>query len=222
MVLLESQSPTARAANAGLAICVTGSPDSAGYLMIYDPGIIYRLVKEYRGARLPIDQNLVLDSIDEEPIVRSGVRWITEPDPCNGAKVITKAASVAGSGMGPSAYEAAIWYTGGLASDRLETSRLAGSVWSRYYDREDVEKSPFDDVDDPRTPPVEDDCHIQDRQFLNYSYRLKSSPPGLETLEKNHRDCEKFCERNKIGNLPYHLSQLFKMIFDNRISEDEA
>lgn len=222
MLLQEAQSPTAKAASSGLAVCLVGSPESAGHLMVYDPGIIYRLTKEYRGARLPVDYNMILDSIDEEPIVRSGIGWTTEPEPCNGAKVVTKAASVEGSGMGPSAYEAAIWYTGGLASDRLETSQLAGHVWARYYDRDDVEKSPFDDVDDPKTPPIDDDCHLQDRPFLNYSYRLRSPPPGLDVLEQNHEKCEKFCQGIGITNLPFYLLQLFRMIFENRMSEDET
>jgi hypothetical protein len=222
MLLQESASPTSKAARAGLAVCVVGSPDSAGHLMIYDPSIIYRLVKEYRGAGLPVDYNMVQDSIDENPVVRSGVGWTAEPEPCNGAKVVTKAASVAGSGMGPAAYEAAIWYTGGLASDRLETSQLAGYVWSRYYDRDDVVKSPFDDIDDPKTPPEEDDCHFQDRDFLNYSYSLKTEPPGLRTLEKNHEDCMKFCSGIGIENLPFYLLQLFRMIFQQRMSEDET
>ena len=221
MLLQEAQSPTAKAASAGLAVCVVGSPDSAGHLMIYDPQIVYRLANEYEGAGLPIDYNMIQDSIDEEPIVRSGVGWTMDPEPCNGAKVVTKAASVEGSGMGPSAYEAAVWYTGGLASDRIETSQLAGHVWSRYYDREDVMRSPFDDIDDPQTPPKEDDCRLQDRPFLNYSYSMKSKPPGLDVLERNHEECEKFCQENGINNLPFYLLQLFRMLFENRMSEDE-
>jgi len=221
MLLQESTSPTSRAASAGLAVCVVGSPDSAGYLMIYDPSIVYRLAREYEEAGLPVDYNMIQDSIEEDPIVRSGIRWITETEPCNGAKVVTKAASVARSGMGPAAYEAAIWYTGGLASDRVETSRLAGYVWSRYYDRDDVIKSPFDDINDPKTPPEEDDCGFQDRDFLNYSYSLKNEPPGLRTLEKNHEDCMKFCSSIGIENLTFYLRQLFRMIFDQRLSEDE-
>jgi len=222
MLLQEAQSPIMRAASMGLAVCVVGSPDSAGHIIIYNPQIIYRLAKATVDAGLPIDPDLILDSIDEEPIVRSGVGWTTEPEPCNGAKVVTKAASVDGSGMGPSAYEAAIWYTGGLASDRLETSRLAGHVWSRYYDREDVERSPFDDIDDPQTPPVEDDCHLQDRPYLNYSYKLRSKPPGLDVLERNHEECLAFCEKNAMGNLPFYLLQVFRMIFENRMFEDEV
>jgi len=225
MLLQESMSPTSKAASAGLAVCVVGSPESAGHLMIYDPNIIYRLSKEYEREKTPISlfgHNMIYDSIEADPVVRSGIGWTAEPEPCNGAKVVTKAASVAGSGMGPAAYEAAIWYTGGLASDRLETSRLAGHVWSRYYDRDDVVKSPFDDIDDPKTPPEEDDCHFQDRDYLNYSYTLKTEPPGLRTLEKNHEDCMKFCSSIGIENLPFYLLQLFRMVFEQRMSEDET
>jgi len=220
MFLQETVSPISRAENAELAVCVVGSPESAGHLMIYDPNIIYRLAKEYKGAGLTIDHSMIHDSIEEDPIVRSGIGWTTDPDPCNGAKMVTKAASVKGSGMGPAAYEAAMWYTGGLTSDRIETSDLAGYVWSMYYGRNDVIKSPFDDVDDPQTPPKEDDCQFQDRHYLNYSYRLKSAPPGLMSLVKNHNDCSKFCSSIGIENLPFYLLQLFRMLFEQRMSED--
>lgn len=219
ILLQEAQSPTLRAANAGLAVCVVGSPEFFGQLIIYDPEIIYRLVREYKEADIPINNTLIYNSIYEEPIVRAGITWNESRDPCNGAKIVSKAASVDGSGMGPSAYEAAIWYTDGLASDRIDTSRRAGQVWSKYYDRDNVEKFPFDNVDEPQTPPKEDDCEFQDKPFLNYSYRLKHAPPGLSVLEKNHEKCEKFCEEIGIKDLSFMLLAIFHVIFENKMTE---
>jgi hypothetical protein len=219
ILLQEAQSPTLKAANAGLAVCVVGSPENSGLLIIYDPEIIYRLVREHKEA--DIHNILIYDSIYEEPIVKAGITWNESHDPCNSAKIVSKAASVDGSGMGPSAYEAAIWYTDGLASDRIDTSRRAGQVWSKYYDRDDVKKSPFDNVDEPQTPPKEDDCEFQDKPFLNYSYQLKHAPPGLSVLEKNHEKCEKFCEEIGIKDLSFTLLAIFQVIFESRMTEND-
>lgn len=227
MLLLESQSPTARAAAQGMAICTVGDPKSQAYVLVYDPNLLVRYVTDVASDGIPVD-DVVEDSIDVNPVVRSGVTIFHEYDgTCYGKGIVGKAASVPGSGMGPAAYEAAMWYADGLASDRQETSRLAGSVWLRYNQRAEsgeIEALPFDDVSDPQTPPVEDDCEIQDRDWLNYMYRLKSKPPGLDELEKNHKAVLPIIKKKKypIDKLPWKLRQLFMMLFDQRMSEDEG
>jgi len=226
MLLRESQSPTARAAAQGMAICTVGDPKIQAYVLVYDPKLLVRYVTDVSSDGIPVD-DVVEDSIDVNPVVRSGVTIFHEYDgSCYGKGIVRKAASVPGSGMGPAAYEAAMWYADGLTSDRQETSRLAGSVWFRYKQRADageLDALRFDDVSDPQTPPPEDDCALQDRDWLNYSYRLKSKPPGLDELEKNHKAVLPIIKKKKypVDKLPWKLRQLFMMLFDERMSEDE-
>ena len=226
MLLQESLSPTARAASQGMAICTVGDPKSQAYVLVYDPKLLVSYVTDASNDGIPVD-DIVEDSIDINPIVRSGVTIFHEYDgTCYGKGIVGKAASVPGSGMGPAAYEAAMWYAEGLASDCAETSRLAGSVWLRYNQRAEageIESLPFDDIHDPHTEPIEDDCEMQDRHWLNYMYRLKSKPPGLDELERNHNAVLPIIKKKKypIDKLPWKLRQLFMMLFDERMSEDE-
>jgi hypothetical protein len=129
--------------------------------------------------------------------------------------------------MGPAAYEAAMWYAGGLTSDRMETSRAAGRVWLNYKERSasgDIESLPFDDLNDPKTPPPNDDCVMQDREWLNYSYKLKSPPPGLGEMEGNHEKTKSIIKGlgYPVETFEHKLKLLFMMIFDERMSEDEV
>ena len=54
-------------------------------------------------------------------------------------------------------------------------------------------------------------------------YRLKSKPPGLDELERNHNAVLPIIKKKKypIDKLPWKLRQLFMMLFDERMSEDE-
>ena len=226
MLLQEAQSPTARAAAQGMAVCVVGDPTLDAYVMIYDPNLLVRYVTDVAGDGVPVD-DVVEDSIDVDPVLRAGVTlWHSQDGHCYGKGIIGRAASVPGSGLGPAAYEAAMWYAGGLTSDREETSDLAGGVWLKYKQRADsgeIDALPFDDLTNPQTPPTEDDCEMQDRDWLNYSYRLKSKPPGLDELERNHKAVLPIIKKKKypVDKLPWKLRQLFLMLFDQRMSEDE-
>jgi hypothetical protein len=226
ILLQESNSPTSRAASKGMAVCKIG--DRVGHVLIYDPGLLVNYVK-YARAKEAIPE-VIEDSIEDDPVVRSGVvyaRRVEGLGECHGGGVVLKSASWPGSGMGPAAYEAAMWYAGGLTSDRMETSRAAGRVWLNYKGRSvsgDIESLPFDDLNDPKTPPPNDDCVMQDREWLNYSYRLKSPPPGLEEMEGNHEKTKSIIKGlgYPVETLEHKLKLLFMMIFDERMSEDET
>ena len=219
-MLQESVSPTSKAADQGLAVCTVGDPKTAGSLMIYDPAIIdASLAGDETGDGFGA-QN-IFDTLYENPAVRAGVTWQIGDTPCNAAKIILRAASAEGSGMGPAAYEAAMWYTGGLAPDRTEVHSSAANVWKRYYARPDVEKLPFDDVENPETPPPDDDCEMhEERPYLNYSYSLPREPAGLAKMEAAHELCMQKCKELGIENLQYGLMLLFRGLFQARYSEE--
>jgi|LakMenEpi03Aug12_release.lakeMendotaPanAssembly.Ray.scaffolds.fasta_scaffold173769_2 hypothetical protein len=229
MLITEMTSPTAIAAEQGMALFTIGDPKSHGKVIIYDPNLLLQQVRQARRFSRDADpKEVIVDSIDTEPIVRAGVTlWHDTDGQCNGSGIVGRAASVAGSRMGPAAYEAAMWLANGLTSDRKETSRAAGMVWAKYADRVsggEIDALPFDDVSDPQTPPPEDDCELQDRDWLNSSYHLKSKPPGLDEMMSNHKKAASAVARFDLEEsvLKWTLDQLFMMIFDERMSEDET
>lgn len=102
------------------------------------------------------------------------------------AKVV--GGSAAKKGYGPLMYDLAMDDAGALTSDRGSVSADAERVWDKYQERDDVEKLKFDDVYNPKTPPVEDDAklHPKNRDSLNYAYKLKGDGPNGDQLIKNH------------------------------------
>lgn len=217
-LLRESPSLTQRAVDLGLAICVTGSPESSGHLMVYDPAEVTRSVSKY-GER-------GLDTGDNSParqysIVKAGIAWNPGESPCNDAKVVMSAAASKGSGLGPVAYEAAMWLTGGLTSDRYDVSSQAAGVWRKFGSRPDVTADPFDDVSDPKTPPPDDDCELHDTPQLNYSYKLRNKPQGLDTLMSRHERCDEFCRSHGVNGLEFYIFLLYKELFRHRWEDSE-
>jgi hypothetical protein len=221
VLLPESVSPTATAAAMGMAVCLT-----KGYVIIYDPKILISAIENVQDLEeIP---GVIESTLEDEPVVRAGVRYShsSAGGPCNRSGIVMQSASWEGSRMGPAAYEAAMWYAGGLASDREETSRSAGRVWKRYKNRAEdgeLESIPFDNIEDPKTPPIEDDCVMQDKLWLNSSYRLWEKPEGLAEMEARHH-----AAISQISDLGYSINRLepalrsqFSSIFDWRLGDDD-
>jgi len=81
--------------------------------------------------------------------------------PCLGAYIIQK--SSAPAGFGPFLYDVVMELAGedGLTPDRSLVSGYAYKVWEYYLkNRSDIEKKQLDDIDNPQTPPPEDDCKM--------------------------------------------------------------
>lgn len=207
MLLQEAGSPTANAASQGLAVVVSGNPRSKANVLIYDPKILQRKIESIIAGpeEEPAKKALIARSVaetfntDREPVVRAGV-YILVPlrddymGRCYDSGVIKASLSWYKTGLGPAAYEAAMWYAGGLSSDRNEVSNKAKGVWKTYKSRADsgeIDALPFDNYENPKTPQPEDDCVVYGggkRSPLNFSYRQKSKPPGLDELERNHQE----------------------------------
>jgi hypothetical protein len=220
--LLQESSITQRAADLGFAVCVTGSPGSAGHLMLYDLQLLKNLAQFHINSKTKeLFEDVLAKSKFRNKIVQAGISWNPIEEPCNYAKVVQNVASIEGSKMGPVVYELAMWLTAGLAPDRFSVSASAADVWKRFELRTtDVVREPFDDIDDPKTPPVDDDCIIQreqeKRQYLDSSYRLKEKPSGLDEMLRRHEEFEEFCYDAGIGNISFTIFLLYYQLFESR------
>lgn len=80
--------------------------------------------------------------------------------------------SAAMKGFGPVMYDVAMSKLGKITSDKGSVTASAENVWKVYFQsRPDVKHEPFDDIDDPKTPPRQDDSEVfPGRDALNYAY----------------------------------------------------
>ncbi len=111
--------------------------------------------------------------------------------PCYDSSIIAGSSAI--KGYGPLMYDIAMTYSPGktLSPDRDTVSKTAHSVWKYYYDnRADVDKKKFDNIENPKTPPKEDDCPVfqnPQRPELNYAYTAKGGV-NISGLVSNHID----------------------------------
>ena len=95
------------------------------------------------------------------------------------------AQSVATKGYGPFMYDVAMRFAtsngAGLTPTRSSLSSAAAGVWD-FYDKKrgDVEKAPFDNIADPKTPPTKDDCKVFGKDSLDKAYAMKNTSNPLE------------------------------------------
>lgn len=130
-------------------------------------------------------------------------------------------ASAAEKGYGPLIYDVAMSKLDWITSDRHSVSPEAEKIWAFYKNRRpDVNKLEFDDVNDPRTPPKEDDAvlHVDGaKNPLNYAYG--GVDVDATRLEKNYENFEKWA----IKTLKINVEQLSgvvwragRMLFHNK------
>jgi hypothetical protein len=196
---LNENNPIDKAAGKGLGIHLVMKKDR-GIVVVYDAKKILDQIEFWKKndpSKLADPTSIIeiLDGYQKIEVV-AGVRFAKptwDKGECNNALEITNSASKKNSKLGPTAYEAALYYVDGLTSDRLIVRPSAAKVWSIYSkraDSENIEKEPFDDYDsDQKKTPndTSDDCALhKDRDPLNYSYNIESKPSGLQELEDNH------------------------------------
>ena len=130
-----------------------------------------------------------------DDLVISGVQWGKpngEGGPCNYAYVVRRSAT-AFKDWGRKAYLAALAAAGEMGPDRDIVKPGAIKAWQRIIDAGYVEAHPYDDIKNPQTPPLEDDCDLHpDMPILNASYNLKGSIPSdiSEMQERGRRHFE--------------------------------
>lgn len=238
---LLSESPTARAAAAGLALLAWSRGKTSG-VIIYSPDVLFELIDnlviDLNGETPDVTEirKVIRDSLHETCVVRSAVSYASPPShaPCWGAEIVQYSVS-ADDGlsrdgkMGPAAYDAAMWYAHAhsLAPDRSLVSTSAERVWKRYSQRAeggDVIELPFDDLENPKTPEPADDCYVYgpSRQSLDSAYYLKSKPDGLASLEQRHSETiEKLYSDYEFDEVELEsaLHRLAAQLFDSQYEE---
>lgn len=160
--------------------------DNSGstYFILYDPS----------ASNDPSDF-INADSLIEKGIVLSMVqtRKIAPDDgPCYGAREVGGSVSsdaARGQGLGLLNYKIAIvWGDSPITRDRSGTRPLAQKV----YDKLPAKSKEFDDLDEPKTPPKEDDCTLGSKT-INKAYWLDDSvKEEIKTLTnrliQNHKN----------------------------------
>ena len=97
---------------------------------------------------------------------------------CNGAWQVSTAVSIK-KGWGTKVYLAAFEWLRNISSDRESVSSSAEGMWKSLARKGILEPEPFDNWNDPQTPPTSDDCKVfpSRNPALNSSFNLKGSVP---------------------------------------------
>lgn len=145
-------------------------------------------ILDSHGADDKVLSTLAQRLVDEE--VTKGFVDIGEPPGddgrCNDAWEVSIAA---GPRYGHVLYQVAFGLAAhngkSLTSDRGGSSSAAQTRWGKEVPGRN--KTPFDDLKDPKTPPPEDDCKLQTNPILNFSYgALPDDEATWARLRDNH------------------------------------
>lgn len=148
--------------------------------VLYDPSTLEVLMEDPGWADMTFSQ-------DVGTLIKGYVQAMKRHGMCNDATQISVAA--AEKGYGPLMYDIVMSDSeGGIMPDRTSTSGQAKRVWQQYEKRPDVTTHKFDDKDDPKTPPKEDDCLMVDDELLDQSFDGVGQGPAKATLLQNHED----------------------------------
>lgn len=175
--LVEAAVGGEQAANSGLALFRRTSGQFVQYIL-YNPTALKEVMDDpsFYSMRFkkPLGE-IVLGYVQARP--RSGE--------CNNATQIV--VSVATKGYGPLMYDIVMSDSeGGIMSDRNSTSDAAKNIWKHYAQSGQVEMTPFDDKDDPKTPEPDDDCYLVDDKLLDQSFDGKGQGGAKSKLLQNH------------------------------------
>lgn len=105
-------------------------------------------------------------------------------------------------GLGPFVYDLLLELAGetGVTPDRESVSKSASKVWKYYFfNRNDVEKKPLDDIINPKTPPKEDDCLFISSQGDNSDGEIEEPWLNYVYYKTNQNILNKLKELNKVS-----------------------
>ena len=215
-VLSESSSPVAKADAEGLAVLITPYGVDPK-VIVYDPAKMQSYLDSITADGKDINE--IYPAIMRDlGVIRASVVYISNDEPCNDAASVAMSVSFEGSGMGPAAYDIAMWHSkGGLTSDRADVSQSARSVWKKYNKRTDIEKTEFDNIEKPKTLPTEDDCTLhKGMPELNKSYKILSKPVGLDSMIARHNEFLDKTTADGVKHLNSQLGAASRMLFSKR------
>lgn len=218
-VLNESLSPVARADAEGLAVLITLYGAAQHLIIVYDTAKMQLYLDSITAAGNDINE-IYPSIMSDLGVIRSSVVYASNNEPCNDAASVAMSVSFEGSGMGPAAYDIAMWRSkGGLTSDRADVSQSARSVWKKYDKRTDIEKNKFDNIEKPKTLPTEDDCTLyKGVPELNKSYKILSKPAGLDSMIARHNEFLDKTTADGVKHLNGQLGAASRMLFSKRFN----
>jgi hypothetical protein len=181
-ILFEYSSKMKSAIDHGFAISTFEVSQGENIVVLYEPKII-----EFFAEKKGEDQTLVesfksLNTGDHQKMgvvamiqysSSSGLVLSTKKSKKSKIKYVNRSAALGRSA--PLIYDSAIWYSGGLASDRGSVSPRAQGVWNVYKTRSDVEIIPLEDSG-VNTPSGATD----------FAVKMSSKPDELSDLENFH------------------------------------
>jgi len=180
-VLVEAAATSQVASGAGLALMRRESGGQMAYVLY---------------APTSVEQMLDSGDIEADAISKAIYGYISikphEGEAWNAGEVKLSAAQ---KGYGPLMYQYAMNdYAGGLFPDRGSTSQAARGVWQKYAANPQVEKKPFDDPSNPKTPDKIDDMipargtsYDGDEAYLNQAYDAPGDAGGRSGLMQAHQ-----------------------------------
>ena len=138
---------------------------------------------------------------------------------CNGAWQVSTAVSIK-KGWGTKVYLAAFEWLRNISSDRENVSSSAEGMWKSLARKGILEPEPFDNWNDPQTPPTSDDCKVfpSRNPALNSSFNLKGSVPP-EVLQLLDAGDEHLRSLGSLGSnamrlLRVGIGNLFENVYD--------
>ena len=181
-VLVEVMKTTQDAAGSNLALMRVTDGQGKNTYVLYVPSAV--------------EQMLVSGDIKHENISRAIVGFMyVQPHQGEAWNAGEVKLSAAQKGYGPLMYQYAMSdFAGGLFPDRGSTSQKARVVWQRYNQDSSVEKKPFDDPKNPKTPEPIDDMvaargttYDGDEAYLNQAYDAPGDASGRSSLMAAHQ-----------------------------------
>lgn len=181
-VLVEAMKTTKDASGNNLALMRSTDSKGRNTYILYVPSMVEQMLTSGEIEHEGISQAIV-GFISVQP--HQGKAW-------NAGEVKLSAAQ---KGYGPLMYKYAMSdFAGGLFPDRGTTSQKARVVWQRYNQDSSVEKKPFDDPKNPKTPDTIDDMipargtsYQGDEAYLNQAYDTPGDASGRSGLMQAHQ-----------------------------------
>lgn len=195
----------------GLGLYFSYFYNSNNAFFLIDSKRIIDLIKGFGSQQFSSKQDVYeaqVNLLAGQGVVK-GILGIRNHDKNVGKSYGTKTVAFVASqpGYGPLLYDIALSIVPGLSPDRRKVSTTAKGVWDFYLNnRSDIDKKPYDDIVNPKTPSKEDDSVLfkpnkQDNS-LNYAYFAKNKV-DIGSLKKNFDKLfnTAFLEAKKVKNL---------------------
>ena len=190
-LLGESVSSRLAAVSHRVAIANIGEGRGSTRIVVYEPSELESYLTMLKGPiSLPVFKLVELAARNFAAVqVRDIEGW---EGLCAGAKKVVSSFATPGSGLGPAAYEAAMWFTKLLMPDREGVSTDAEAIWEKFAQRDDVERiklTPLRPLGPNKKPKFYDettDCYQLNTDELDSAYRMLSKPNGLDAAMDRH------------------------------------